>query len=412
MDNYFSLQNNSQKTCLVPEGGSANPDSGTQLVFNDGCMEERQMFQLLPSGYLQHKTSGQYLVTRNGGRGPNSQLIFYPSIGGNFNTYSFQSNGTLRHNGSGLCVHPNGGVATSGQTIPAILDYCPSDQASIDRIKFNRLSKLGCCTNQYSDSTTDRNCGVNGYSAGGGRSSPSCDSVMQLYCAQGDNYLTTPCVQYLDSPFNVGFATPLLQQKCATSSTFSSPTCKKFCSDPKNKAFCDQNITNFCRQGNYADSYCSCLKPMTLYPKYNTFSKIYDALTQCYVDDCINSDGYKIGGVQCPDCLQIMNISGTDYNASDIKQICDISGKPTQNPVTPTPVNPNPPVNPTPTNPTPPVDPKPVDPVPVTPTNPSTNFWDKIKNLNMGEKVSIIIFVILILGVLFYAIFGKKSNKK
>ena len=78
-----------------------------------------------------------------------------------------------------------------------------------------------------------------------------------------------------------------------------------------NKAFCDINVQTQCKTNNYADPYCSCLKPMTSYDKYKGFDKIYDGLTECYVSDCTLTNAYKLKNVQCPDCLQILGISGT-----------------------------------------------------------------------------------------------------
>lgn len=104
--------------------------------------------------------------------------------------------------------------------------------------------------------------------------------------------------------------TALFQQTCSTGNTaFATNLCKQFCNDPANKAFCDTNVSNKCSATSNADPYCNCFKPMTSYPKYSGFAKIYDGLTECYVGDCISTDAYKLGKVKCPDCLQILDVS-------------------------------------------------------------------------------------------------------
>ncbi|WP_437724341.1 RICIN domain-containing protein [Sorangium sp. So ce861] len=42
-----SLQNSETGRCVHPEGGSPTPAEGTNLIFHDGCDEERLRFNLV-----------------------------------------------------------------------------------------------------------------------------------------------------------------------------------------------------------------------------------------------------------------------------------------------------------------------------------------------------------------------------
>lgn len=107
--------------CLHPKGGALNPSVGTPLILHADCnpFEERLQFTIQPNGSLRHVSSGLCVHPEGGTASTGRKLILWNSCsdglaaddaGNKRLAFEFESSGSLKHKGSGLCVHPSGGA--------------------------------------------------------------------------------------------------------------------------------------------------------------------------------------------------------------------------------------------------------------------------------------------------------------
>lgn len=191
-----------------------------------------------------------------------------------------------------------------------------------------------------------------------------CNSVMQPLCTPNNLFLTNPNCQAWCNGGGSSICTPLYQTYCSTGENYLTTTCQNFCNNTANAGFCTQNIAAKCAADNYTNPYCACFEPLTQVAGFTTLNpQIYNGLTQCLSPACVGGNAYNPKTAQCPTCVQSLNISGSDYTATDIQQTCqaELGGGSTTTPTTPTtPVTP--PV-------TPPVVTTPVTPASTTPAS-------------------------------------------
>ncbi len=401
VDDYFSLRHRQSGYCVHPNGGSSNPDNTTFAIFNKGCLQDRLKFKLDENNNLKHKTSGKCLHPYNGTPYDGVSLVYHDGCQANPSLqYDFTSQGYLKNRGSGLCIYGSNDYPISGISH---LILGPCDDSHPDRLSIDKLYDYDCCFGNITDDDTQQICTNKGLTG----SSSSCVQLLQNYCNRGDNYKTDKCKIFMDS--NPSVKRNILQGKCASLDSYKTPDCIQFCSNPANKDICDAIVLNNCKAEQYAPEYCACLKPLTSYPTFSNYGKLYDSLTECYAKECTHTNAYKLGTIQCPECLQVMDVGGQNYNANDIQQLCCVSGKLGGSAcksisTSPTPDNSK---NTTPTN-----------------TNTNTNIDNntsnstflmdtktKINDLTQGQKIGSIIFIFILIGVILYSIFKDDTDK-
>jgi len=127
---YISFKHRSGK-CVHPNGGSPTPGNGTNLVFWDGCDEDRLKYKFTPAGSIQHKTSGKCLHPNGGSPNPpnGTPLVFWDGCDEDRLKFERLSNGAIKHVSSGRCIHPNGGSPTPDNgTLLVLHDGCNEDR--------------------------------------------------------------------------------------------------------------------------------------------------------------------------------------------------------------------------------------------------------------------------------------------
>lgn len=185
-----------------------------------------------------------------------------------------------------------------------------------------------CCTGKYTNEETKYRCPRN-MCGGNGAYSQSCNTFLKDYCKQGDNYMKLPeCIDFING--DETYQQTIAREKCFNlakddQSFFSNPYCIKYCNNPNNKAECDAEVFERCKNTDNKDDYCRCFVPLTKIPEFKTLSPLYNGLTHCF-DPVCRTKGYRSGSErECPAmCMQNLNIGGSDYNAEAIKQSCDM----------------------------------------------------------------------------------------
>jgi hypothetical protein len=146
------------------------------------------------------------------------------------------------------------------------------------------------------------------------------------YCQQGNNFTNNSCQQWCVN--NNTLCQPIAKKYCQIGTNFLSDSCKEYCRKDANKAICDTIIDAQCAKSENKDnSYCSCYKPVNMFPGYESAPQDIIGYTHCIITQCIN-DGYKNEGRRsgdCPKCIQSINISGSGVSANDLKTNCQTS---------------------------------------------------------------------------------------
>jgi hypothetical protein len=126
--------------CLHPEGGSANPANDTRAVlWNDCTSMTRIQYKLLPSGSIQHVSSGKCLHPYGGSSNPanGTKLVFWTGCDEPRLAFELTARGSLRHVSSGKCLHTDGGALEPAPGTGVVLwDGCDEDRLRFAPVTF------------------------------------------------------------------------------------------------------------------------------------------------------------------------------------------------------------------------------------------------------------------------------------
>jgi hypothetical protein len=110
---YFQIKNVQTGRYVHPLGGKDTPDNGTPTVFWDegNCNRAALKYTMEGAGTIRH-SSGLCLGPDYGGTSNGNVFALHDQRCND--TYTFIPDGPIKHNNSGRCIHPDGGVANQG----------------------------------------------------------------------------------------------------------------------------------------------------------------------------------------------------------------------------------------------------------------------------------------------------------
>lgn len=133
VDEYKIVQHTSGK-CFAPQGGMLTPDTATPLVLTSNCNTITSSFRKLASGLLKHVPSGMCVHPDQGVANNGVNLILFPSCNPEPRlAFNMTSGGSLQHSLTGRCVHPSGGSATPAEGTNLLFH----DGCNEERLRFN-----------------------------------------------------------------------------------------------------------------------------------------------------------------------------------------------------------------------------------------------------------------------------------
>ncbi|XP_031572100.1 uncharacterized protein LOC116306186 isoform X2 [Actinia tenebrosa] len=103
--------------CIVPQDQKCIPEENTKVIFKYGyeCKEEYMKFRLDTNGILWHHCSGRRVCPENGNTQNGARLVISSSCKDEDSKFVRTPKRSLKHVGSGKCIHPIGAWPADGR---------------------------------------------------------------------------------------------------------------------------------------------------------------------------------------------------------------------------------------------------------------------------------------------------------